>query len=552
MPSETTPLRAHLREHILCVDDEEGILTALRQQLSARFGDECEIAVAKNAREALELIEELQQDGEPLAVVIADQIMPGMKGVELLEEVHRRSPHTVKILLTGQAGLDAVVYAINKAGLDQYIPKPWDEPDLRLTIENFLSRFRLERERAELLGELRTKNAELATLNSSLEEKVDARTKELEDANARLAELAVTDGLTGLYNHRHFHERLSLEVERSNRTGLPLSVLMIDVDHFKDYNDRHGHLAGDEALRGVSKILQHGRRANDVVARYGGEEFAIILLDVGKGRRERRRGADLRAGRRVPVRVRQHAAERQADDLRSGSPRSPTTAPSRRWSCRPPIARCSRPRTPAAIGSASRGRNVGETGRRRPGRWRVGKRARRDRSATRSRRGAVGDRSRRGGCAGARSHQPALRPAVSPAPRGRGVERHRRRRRGSRHAGGRRSVRVRRGDDAGGRGRAPAESGGVVSGGRLRVEGPGAGHRRDDGRRDRREPAGRGRRRPVRAQLRRRDRARAAGRAGGRVDGRRGRGGGAGLLRRRPPAHLHEQTTSRASAWAAR
>ena len=71
-------------------------------------------------------------------------------------------------------------------------------------------------------------------------------------------------------------------MERSNRTGLPLSILMIDVDHFKGYNDRHGHLAGDNALRGVSKILQHGRRANDVVARYGGEEFAIILLDVGK------------------------------------------------------------------------------------------------------------------------------------------------------------------------------------------------------------------------------------------------------------------------------
>ena len=90
-----------LREHIVCVDDEEGILAALRQQLSARFGSECDIAVAKNAREALDLIEDLQHDGEQIAVVIADQIMPGMKGVELLEEVHRRSPRTVKILLTG-------------------------------------------------------------------------------------------------------------------------------------------------------------------------------------------------------------------------------------------------------------------------------------------------------------------------------------------------------------------------------------------------------------------------------------------------------------------
>ena len=271
-----------IREHILCVDDEEGILTVLRQQLSARFGSECDITVAKNAREALDLIEDLQHDGEEVAVVIADQIMPGMKGVELLEEVNRRSPRTVKILLTGQAGLDAVVYAINRAGLDQYIPKPWDEPDLRLTIQNLLSRFRLERERQALLEELQAKNAELATLNSSLEEKVAARTRELEKLNSKLAELAVTDGLTGLFNHRHFRERLTLELERSNRTGLPVSVLMIDVDHFKLYNDKHGHLAGDNALRGVAKLLQHGRRANDIVARYGGEEFSIVLADVGK------------------------------------------------------------------------------------------------------------------------------------------------------------------------------------------------------------------------------------------------------------------------------
>ena len=276
------PQPTPLREHILCVDDEEGILAALRQQLSARFGGECDIAVAKNAREALELIDELQQDGEQIAVVIADQIMPGMKGVELLEEVHRRSPQTVKILLTGQAGLDAVVYAINRAGLDQYIPKPWDEPDLRLDDREpavaVPPRARARRAAARAADEeRRARDAEFVARGEG--RRAHARAGE---ANARLAELAITDGLTGLYNHRHFRERLSLEMERSNRTGLPLSVLMIDVDHFKGYNDRHGHLAGDNALRGVSKILQHGRRANDVVARYGGEEFAIILLDVGK------------------------------------------------------------------------------------------------------------------------------------------------------------------------------------------------------------------------------------------------------------------------------
>lgn len=270
------------KEHILCVDDEEGILTALRQQLGARFGSECEIEVAQSANDALELIDELEKDGESLAVVIADQIMPGMKGVELLEEVHRRSPVTTKILLTGQAGLDAVIAAINRAGLNHYIPKPWDEPDLRLAVENLLRQYRLNRENRALLEELNARNRELERMNQILEQKVAERTRELAEANARLAQLAVTDGLTGLYNHRHFHERLALEIERSGRNGLPLALFMIDVDHFKKYNDRHGHPAGDEVLRQVARLLADGRRVNDFCARYGGEEFAIVLVDTPK------------------------------------------------------------------------------------------------------------------------------------------------------------------------------------------------------------------------------------------------------------------------------
>jgi diguanylate cyclase (GGDEF)-like protein len=271
------------RETILCVDDEEGILTALRQQLGARFGRECEIAVAKSAGEALELVDELEREGDRLAVVIADQIMPGMKGVELLEEVHRRNPKTIKILLTGQAGLDAVVYAINKAGLARYIPKPWDEPDLSLTVEKLLEKFRLELERQQLLEDLQHKNLELAMLNQSLEAKVGERTAALERLNQRLEKLAITDGLTGLHNHRFFHERLALEVERCQRSGRDVSLVMIDVDHFKLYNDNHGHPAGDEVLRSMGTLLAAGRRANDIVARYGGEEFGLLLVDTPKG-----------------------------------------------------------------------------------------------------------------------------------------------------------------------------------------------------------------------------------------------------------------------------
>ncbi len=278
----TTPVGGKIREHIICVDDEEGILTALRQQLGARFGRECQIEVAQSAKDALELIDELEREGESLAVVIADQIMPGMKGVDLLEEIHRRSPDTTKVLLTGQAGLDAVVAAINRAGLNRYIPKPWDEPDLRLTVESLLKSYRLHRQNELLLEDLRRKNGELEDERRNLEDKVRTRTSELEAANHRLSQLAVTDGLTGLFNHRHFHEQLALAVERSLRSGTKIAALMIDVDHFKKFNDREGHPGGDEALRAVARLLAEERRQLDVCARYGGEEFALLLEGANK------------------------------------------------------------------------------------------------------------------------------------------------------------------------------------------------------------------------------------------------------------------------------
>lgn len=270
------------REVIVCVDDEEGVLRVLRAQLGARFGHECQIATARSGDEAVALFDELSREGEQIALVIADQIMPGMKGVELLEIVDRRLPATTKILLTGQAGLDAVIDAINRAHLNHYIAKPWDETALLLSVEGLLRTYRLVNENQHLIASLSAKNQALLEMNRELEAKIHERTHELAEANARLAQLAVTDGLTGLYNHRHFHERLTLEVERSQRSGLPLSLLMLDVDHFKQFNDTYGHPAGDEVLRQLARVLGDARRANDVVARYGGEEFAVILVDTAK------------------------------------------------------------------------------------------------------------------------------------------------------------------------------------------------------------------------------------------------------------------------------
>ncbi|MES2018335.1 MAG: diguanylate cyclase [Pseudomonadota bacterium] len=110
-----------------------------------------------------------------------------------------------------------------------------------------------------------------------LEAMVAARTHELEDSNARLAELSSTDGLTGINNRRGFDAALESEWGRAARNGYPLALAMLDVDHFKAYNDHYGHQAGDQCLRTVADLIAaHGRRTSDLVARYGGEEFALL------------------------------------------------------------------------------------------------------------------------------------------------------------------------------------------------------------------------------------------------------------------------------------
>jgi len=94
--------------------------------------------------------------------------------------------------------------------------------------------------------------------------------------------LSITDGLTGLYNHRHFQEQLEVEVKRAQRYDLNLSLIMIDLDHFKEFNDSYGHLEGDTLLRKIAQILKSSLRETDFVARYGGEEFAVILPETNK------------------------------------------------------------------------------------------------------------------------------------------------------------------------------------------------------------------------------------------------------------------------------
>jgi diguanylate cyclase (GGDEF)-like protein len=111
---------------------------------------------------------------------------------------------------------------------------------------------------------------------------VDKYAKELYENNRQLVELAVNDGLTGLYNQKHIKHLLAIEVERSMRFGHPLAVLMLDVDNFKGFNDGFGHLSGDKVLLTIARVVRSSIRTVDMAARYGGEEFMVLLPEINE------------------------------------------------------------------------------------------------------------------------------------------------------------------------------------------------------------------------------------------------------------------------------
>lgn len=166
-----------MKKAIICVDDEDIILEALKDQLGSFFEDNYDIETATTAEEAIEIYNELIEQGIEVPVVISDYLMPGTLGDEFLIKVHDINPGTLKILLTGHANIEGIANAINKANLYRYIPKPWDRDDLILTVREAVRSFIQEME-------IRQKNTELLAINENLEKLVAARTQELEDVNA--------------------------------------------------------------------------------------------------------------------------------------------------------------------------------------------------------------------------------------------------------------------------------------------------------------------------------------------------------------------------------
>ena len=150
---------------IICVDDEQTILDSLEIDLLKAFEDKYLIETAESGEEALELLSELLAEQYEVPLVISDHIMPNMKGDELLRSVHAISPNTLKIMLTGQADLEAVANAINYAKLYRYIPKPWQSDDLKLTVTEAIYRYFQDKQLAEKQVELQEMNQELAKLS---------------------------------------------------------------------------------------------------------------------------------------------------------------------------------------------------------------------------------------------------------------------------------------------------------------------------------------------------------------------------------------------------
>lgn len=228
------------KPQILVVDDEPAVRHFLKVILQ-RMGYEVE--TASGGGEALERTKERSFD-----VVLTDLIMPRMDGLELIREVKKLSPDTEVVVITGYPSSESIV-AATRAGAVDYLPKSPDPEHLSVLIEKALG-----------IRELRKKARE-------------------RDFYLRMAQM---DGLTELFNHRTFYSFLEKELSRAKRKQQPTSLLFADIDGFKGFNDRHGHLYGDRVLRQVADVLRASCRTYDIVARYGGDEFAVMAPETDK------------------------------------------------------------------------------------------------------------------------------------------------------------------------------------------------------------------------------------------------------------------------------
>lgn len=194
---------------------------------------------------------EHMQNNEAPRLIILDWMMPGLDGLELCRKIRALDSEVYRyiILLTARTQREDVVAGLD-AGADDYITKPFDKQELKV-------RLRAGRRITDLQSQLLS-------------------------AQEKLRALAIHDPLTGLLNRRAIADNLINEISRAKRHKRPMSVMMLDLDHFKVVNDTYGHMAGDIVLRDCADRITDSLRNYDIVGRYGGEEFLLILPDCSQ------------------------------------------------------------------------------------------------------------------------------------------------------------------------------------------------------------------------------------------------------------------------------
>ncbi|MCP4154150.1 MAG: diguanylate cyclase [bacterium] len=253
--------------NILIVDDRQENLIALEAILEST---DLDIIKAKSGNEALTLL--LEYD---FALILLDVQMPDMDGFEVaqLMKENEKTKYIPIIFLTAISKEKKYVFRGYETGAVDYLFKPIEIEILKSKVNVFLQLFR---QRQQL-------NEKTRTLDQKVKELLETQ-KQLKKANQILSNLSTLDGLTGIPNRRRLDEFIETEWRRSFRTATPISVIMIDIDYFKHYNDNYGHLAGDDCLKQVAKALAETiKRPSDLVARYGGEEFLAVLPETDLG-----------------------------------------------------------------------------------------------------------------------------------------------------------------------------------------------------------------------------------------------------------------------------
>lgn len=236
---------------ILAADDDPAMLRLLSSRLTVAGYT---VQTAQSGREALRIFQE-----QSPKIVITDIAMPEMNGIELCRAIRSsQSAGFVYILVVSSHSGTANILSAFDAGANDFLPKPFDQSELLARLHAGTRVIELEEQLAQDRMTIHKANTELMVLNK------------------KLHEMAITDELTGLPNRREAIRLLGDMWSMANRQNQPLSCMMIDIDHFKNYNDQYGHEAGDAVLRSTANMLRSVLRTEEAVCRLGGEEFVVL------------------------------------------------------------------------------------------------------------------------------------------------------------------------------------------------------------------------------------------------------------------------------------